>query len=121
MAFVLVSEFPGLAGTAANEGAVDILPVPPIMETQVTASASGVIFGPFQPLTQFVEICAQTTCSVVFGLFSTLTTATVTTGNGRINANERIIRRIPSSPKYGGASTIPQVQPAWGMVVIIAT
>lgn len=121
MSFLLVSEFPGLAGTQANEGAVPILPVPPTLETQVTVSASGVIFGPFNPSTTFVEMCAQTTCSVFFGLYSALTTATVTTGNGRINANERLTRRIPNSPQYAGASQIPQVQPAWGMVVIAAT
>jgi hypothetical protein len=121
MSFLLVSEFPGLAGTQANEGAVDLLPVPPTIETQVTVSASGVIFGPFKPSTTFIELCAQTTCSVFFGLFSTLTTASVTTGNGRININERIIRRIPNSPQYAGASAIPQAQPAWGMVVIAAT
>jgi hypothetical protein len=121
MSFLLVSEFPGLAGTQANEGAVAVLPVPPTVETQVTVSASGVIFGPFQPSTQFIEMCAQSTCSVVFGLFASLTTASVTTGNGRININERLMRRIPNSPQYAGASTIPQAQPAWGMVVIAAT
>jgi hypothetical protein len=121
MSGLLVAEFPGLAGTQANEGAVAILAVPPTLETQVVVSASGVVFGPFQPSTAFIEMCATTTCSVAFGLFALLTTATVTTGNGRINANERVIRRIPSLPQFGGASTIPQAQPQWGMVVIAST
>jgi hypothetical protein len=119
MSFLLVAEFPGLGNT--YDGPVPILPVPPTLETQVTVSASGVIFGPFQPSTTFVEMDAQTTCSVVFGLYSSLTTASVTTGNGRININERIVRRIPCSQQIGGASTIPQAPVQYGMVVIAAT
>jgi hypothetical protein len=121
MSVLLVQEFPALGGGPSLDGQVAILPVPPTLESQVTVSASGVIFGPFQPSTQFVELCAQTTCSVFFGLFSALSTASVTTGNGRLNANDRVIRRVPSSPQYGGASTIPQGQPQYGLVVIAAT
>src|ERR1700676_460719 len=101
MSFLLVSEFPGLGGTVSGDGQVSILPVPPTKESQVTVSASGVVFGPFQPSTAFIELCAQTTCSVVYGLYSTLTTASVTTGNVRINSNERLTRRIPFSPNQG--------------------
>ena len=121
MSVLLVSEFSGLGGGPSVDGQIAILPVPPTLETQVTVSASGVVFGPFQPTTQFVELCAQTTCSVAFGLYSALTTATVTTGNGRINANERVVRRVPGFNQYGGASTIPQTFAPYGLVVIAAT
>jgi hypothetical protein len=117
MSVLLISEFPGLAGTQANEGAVPILPVPATLESQVTVSSIPVLFGPFQPSTAFVELCAQTTCSILFGLYGTLTTGMITTGSGRINANERVIRRIPFSPQYGGASAIPQSQPLYAAVI----
>jgi len=121
MATLRVAEFPGLARTDQSDS-VAILPVPPTVEQSVVVSASGVVIGqPFQASTKFVELCTDTTCSIAFGLYSALTTATVTTGNGRLNANERVIRAIPSTPP-GATGTNYQVPPnQYGLVVIAST
>jgi hypothetical protein len=36
--------------------------------------------------------------------------------DGRLNANERVIRRVPNSPQFGGASSIPQTATTYGIV-----
>jgi len=120
MATLRVAEYPGL-GQIDQSGSVAILPVPPTIEQSVTVSASGVIIGaPFQPTTKFVELCTDTTCSIAFGIFSALTTATVTTGNGRLNANERIIRAVPSTPPGSKRNPLVTTATAYGLVVIVA-
>jgi hypothetical protein len=121
MAILHVAEFPGL-GRADQSDSITVLPVPPTVEQQVIVSASGVIISnPFQPSTKFVELCTDTTCSIVFGVFNTLTTATVTTGSGRLNANERLIRAVPNQSQIPSGSNyqVPPVQ--YGLVVIIST
>lgn len=101
MATLHVAEFTGLAFTAQSDS-VPILPVPPIAEQAVTVSASGVVIGAaFNPLTQYVELCTDSTCSVAWGVFSALTTATVTTGNGRLAVNERLTRQVPKGASFG--------------------
>jgi hypothetical protein len=120
-----IAEYPGLAATVANEGAVPILPVPPTTEQVIALlNTMTAIPVPFQPTTAWVELCTDTTCSIVFGPYATLSTiATLTSssGQGRLNANERIIRRIPFSPTY---VNIPQNSPAsvpYGLTAVITT
>jgi hypothetical protein len=122
MATLRVAEFAGLGRTDQSDSTT-ILPVPPTVEQSVTVSASGVVIGqPFQLTTKFVELCTDTTCSIQFGIFSALTTATVTTGNGRLNANERVIRAVPNTPP--GSTRNGNAEPTvvqYGLVVIVAT
>lgn len=116
MATLRVAEF---AGVGSTDLGVPILAAPALAEQSVTVSASGVILtAPFQPNTRFIEMCTDTTCSVFIGLYSTLSTSSVTTGNGRINANERVIRAVPGVPAWGPGSN---VQPSpYGLVAIVA-
>ena len=120
MATLRVAEFPGLCRTDQSDS-VPILSMPPSVEQSVVVSASGVIItNPFRADTKFVELCTDTTCSIAFGIFSALTTATVTTGNGRMNANERVIRAVPNVPPvHGEKNLIPPT--LYGLVVIAAT
>jgi hypothetical protein len=116
-----IAEFAGLGRTGQGDSTT-ILPFP-TTEQSVVVSASGVIIGnPFQPTTQFVELCTDTTCSIAFGVFGSLTTGTVTTGNGRLNANERLIRAVPNTPP--GSTRGGNAQPAavqYGLVAIVST
>ena len=98
--FLLIREFPQLAATPSGDGIVPVFLEPPIMESIVNVTGTPSLFGPFQSTTQFVELCAQTTCSILFGLTGSLTTAQMTTGDGRLNANDRVIRRIPFSANH---------------------
>jgi len=117
MATLRIAEFPGLAQTDQGDSTT-ILAVPPTAEQSVTVSASGVVIAnPFRPDTKFVELCTDTTCSIAFGIFSALTTATVTTGNGRLNANERLIRRIPQTALGFDNRTAPIL---YGLVAIVS-
>jgi hypothetical protein len=121
MATLRVAEFPGLGRTDQGDSTT-ILPVPPTVEQSVVVSASGVIIGqPFQPTTKFVELFTDTTCSIAFGIFSALTTATVTTGNGRLNANERLIRAVPSNPPLPSSSNAQVAPVLYGLVAIVST
>jgi hypothetical protein len=120
MATLRIAEFSGLGRTDQNDS-VAILPVPPTVEQSVTVSASGVVIAnPFQPTTKFVELCTDTTCSVAFGVFANLTTGTVTTGNGRLNANERVIRAVPNTPP-GSTRNFQPAPVLYGLVVIAST
>jgi hypothetical protein len=117
MATLRIAEFSGLGQTDQGDSTT-ILAVPPTAEQSVTVSASGVVIGkPFQQTTKFIELCTDTTCSIAFGIFSTLTTATVTTGNGRLNVNERLIRRIPQTTLTNQSNAPPIL---YGLVAIIS-
>ena len=110
MSYLLIREFPELAATQAPEGTVLAVAEPAILETQVIVSSIPVVFGPFQLATKFVELCAQTTCSILFGLTSAITSASITTGNGRLQSNDRVIRRIAFSPASQPAANPNQPQ-----------
>lgn len=118
MSVILIREFPELAATQAPEGAVLALAEPATLETQVIVSSIPVLFGPFQPTTKWVELETQTTASILFGFLSTagnpnaviITTASITTGNGRLYSNDRVVRRIPFSPAPGPAANPNQPQ-----------
>jgi len=111
-----ISEYLALAGNQ-DSGAVAILPIPPTVQTAlVTSAITSYSAVPLQNSTAFIELCTDTTCSVLILPFATLSTYTFTTQVGRLNANERIIRRVPCSPQWGGASTDPQLNATYGIV-----
>jgi hypothetical protein len=94
MSQIYVCEVQGL-GQTDQADSVNILPAPSTVEYTVIVSAgSSGSAKPIQATTKFVEISADTTCSVVIGV--TGTTAALT--NRRLNANERIILRVPNVP-----------------------
>ena len=117
MSKIYVCEVPALAAAAANEGAVPVLPVPSTAEYSVIVSAGS--SGPPQPIapsTAFIEVSTDTTCSIAVGLYpGVIGTGSAALTNRRLNANDRIILRVPCSPQYGGASTIPQSAPLYGV------
>ena len=98
MGYLLIREVPELAASQAAEGQPLAVLEPALLETQVVVSSSPVVFGPFQPTTKWVELCAQTTASILFGPSATITTSSITTGNGRLQSNDRVLRRIAFSP-----------------------
>lgn len=101
MTKLYVAEFTGLAATAQSDS-VPILTVPPTLEQAVaisTATSAG--SNGFQPSTTFVEISSDVVCSIAFG--TTLSTAIATVNNCRLNANERIIRRVAGPGFSNGA------------------
>ena len=98
MSKIYVSEFAGLASTDQSDS-VNILAIPAAVEYTVTVSAgSSGAAQPIQAATKFIEIRTDTTCSFVVGPSGT--TAALT--NCRLNANESIVRRVPSSPQSAG-------------------
>jgi hypothetical protein len=106
MSYLLIREFPELAAGQDPGGQPLAVLEPATLETQVTVSSIPVLFGPLQPTTKWVELCAQTTASILFGPSATLTSNSITTGNGRLNANDRVIRRVTFSP-----ASQPQANP----------
>lgn len=98
MSTIYVSEFAGLAQTNQSDS-VPILAVPATTEYTVLVSAGiSRSASPIQPTTQFIEISTDTTCSFVIGPAGTSAALT----NCRLQANERVIRRVPTSPQSAG-------------------
>lgn len=106
MSQIYVAEYPGLAQTDQGDS-VDLLPMPPTTEYNIIVSA-GSSGGPtFQQSTKFIEISTDTTCSIVIGPSpGTIGTGSASVTNLRMNANERIRRRVPYFP--------PQTAPQGG-------
>lgn len=109
MSQIFVSEYPGLANTDQSDS-VPILAMPPTVEYSIIVSAaSSGAAKPFQPSTKFVEISCDTTCSIAVGQFpGTIGTGSAGLTNQRLNANERVIRRVPFQPQSvtAGASVV---------------
>lgn len=109
MAKIYVSEYPGLANTDQSDS-VAILAMPPTVEYSVIVSAgSSGAAQAFQPSTKFIEVSCDTTCSIAIGGFpGTLGTGSAGLTNQRLNANERVIRRVPFQPQsvIGGANVV---------------
>jgi hypothetical protein len=105
MSKLYVVEVAELAGVQSVDGAVAVFPVPTLAEYSITVSA-GSSGGPnLQPATKWVELSCDTTCSFAIG-----PTATASAGlsNARLNANDRVIRRVPYQPQSvtAGASVL---------------
>ena len=99
MSKIYVSEYPGLATTDQSDS-VPLLAMPPTTEYSVIVSAgSSGAPQPIQPSTKFVEISCDTTCSIAIG--PTLSGA-AGLSNQRLNANERVIRRVPFQQQSTG-------------------
>jgi hypothetical protein len=107
MALVYVAEYPGLANTDQSDS-VPILALPPTVEYSIIVSAgSSGAAQPLRPTTKFIELSCDTTCSIAIGGFpGTIGTGSAVLTNQRLNANERVIRRVPFQPQSvtGGAS-----------------
>jgi len=116
MAKVYVSEYPGLATTDQSDS-VPILAMPPTAEYSVIVSAG--ISGAAQPIqstTKFIEFSCDTTCSIAIGGFQgTVGTGTVGLNNQRLQANERVIRRVPFQQQSAGAGVYGTVTTAYGV------
>lgn len=96
MSKIYVAEYPGLANTDQSDS-VAILALPPSIEyTVIVSAASSGAAQPFLPSTKFIEVSTDTTCSIAIGGFpGTLGTGSAGLSNQRLNANDRVIRRIP--------------------------
>ena len=95
MSLIYVSEFGDPAATPSGDGAVPIFPVPSLAEYAITVSAGSSGGPPLQPGTKWVELSADTTASFVIGTSG----ATAKLTNARLNANERIVRRVQFQPQ----------------------
>jgi hypothetical protein len=92
MSKIYVCEAAGL-GQTDNTDSVSILPAPSTIEyTVIVSAASSGAAQPIAASTKFVEISADTTCSVVIGPVGTTCALT----NRRLQTNERIILRVPN-------------------------
>lgn len=91
MTKIYVAEFQGLAETGQSDS-VPILTVPPSLEQTVAIGTQSAASLAFQSTTAFVEISADSICSIAFGPVASVA---ATANNCRLNANERIIRRVP--------------------------
>ena len=100
MSKIYVAEYPGLANTDQSDS-VPILALPPTVEYTVIVSAgSSGAAQPFQPSTKFIEVSADTTCSIAIGGFpGVLGTGSAGLSNQRLNVNDRVIRRVPFQPQ----------------------
>lgn len=94
MTKLYVAEYPGLAATNTSDG-VPILPMPPTAEQVVdyTAGAAPTV-NPFADSTIFVELEADSICSIAFG-----TAPVATVLNMRMAAGERRVVGVPRGSK----------------------
>jgi len=112
MSVIYVAEYPGLATTDQSDS-VPILALPPTVEYTVIVSA-GISRSPqpIQASTKFVEISCDTTCSIAVG---PTIGGTVGLTNQRLNANERVIRRIPFQQQSSGAGVYQTLTTAYSV------
>jgi len=101
MSKIYVAEYPGLAATDQSDS-VPILALPPTVEYTVIVSAgSSGAAQPIQPSTKFIEVSTDTTCSIAVGPVG----GSAGLSNQRLQANERIIRRVPFTQQTAGPGT----------------
>jgi len=116
MAKIYVVEVPGLASTDQSDS-VAILAVPTSTEyTVIVSAASSGSAAPILPSTKFIEIGTDTTCSFVIGPAGT----TAGLSNCRLNAYEKIIRRVPTSAGIVGQSQGGQLAPVANFIFTTA-
>ncbi len=99
MTKLYVSEYLGLA-TAAQSDSVDVVAAPSIADQVVDYTAGVATSAAFNALTSFIEVCADSACSIALG-----TAPTATTANFRIPANQLKRIRVPT----GGAFKISAI------------
>jgi hypothetical protein len=112
MAKIYVAEYPGL-GTTEQGDSVAILALPPTTEYTVIVSAgTSVAAQAILPTTRYVELSTDTTCSYIMGT----ATSGITVSNCRLNANERVVRRVPTSPQVAGPGSF-QLAPLANFII----
>lgn len=112
MSKIYVAEYPGLATTDQSDS-VAILACPPTVEYTVIVSAGS--SGPPQPFnatTKFIEVSADTTCSIAIGPFAT---GAALLTNQRLNSNDRVIRRVPFQQQTQGPGSYQTLTTAYGI------
>lgn len=116
MSLVYVAEYAGLATTDQSDS-VAILTLPPTVEYTVIVSAgSSGAAQPIQATTKFIEFSCDTTCSIAVGGFQgSIGTGSAGLNNQRLNANERVIRRVPFQQQSRGPGVYGTVTTAYGV------
>jgi hypothetical protein len=116
MSQIFVAEYPGLATTDQSDS-VPILALPPTVEYNVIVSAgSSGAAKPFQPTTKFIEVSTDTTCSIAIGGFpGTVGTGSALLTNQRLQANERVIRRVPFQQQSSGPGVYNTITTAYAI------
>jgi hypothetical protein len=116
MALVYVSEYSGLASTDQSDS-VAILALPPTSEYSVIVSAaSSGASRSILPTTKFIEFSCDTTCSIAIGPSpGSLNTGSALLTNQRLNANERVIRRVPFQQQSSGPGVYNTVTTAYSV------
>jgi hypothetical protein len=116
MSKIYVAEYSGLATTDQSDS-VAILALPPTVEYTVIVSAgSSGSAQSIQPSTKFVEISCDTTCSIAIGVFpGTLGTGSAGLSNQRLNANDRVIRRVPYQQQSTGPGVYNTITTPYGV------
>ena len=94
MAYLYVSEYPGLAATMQGSD-IAAVPAPSTVDQQVAIGGSSGASAAFQSTTRYVELSCDTVCSVAFGPAPVATDA-----NLRLAANERKLFSIPIGQSY---------------------
>jgi hypothetical protein len=116
MSKIYVSEFSGLANTDQSDS-VPILAIPALAEyTVIVSGGVSVSAQPIQAATKFIEISTDTTCSFVIGTAGGSAALT----NCRLNANDRVIRRVPTSAGPVGQSQGGQLAPVANFILTTA-
>lgn len=112
MAKIYVAEYPGLATTDQSDS-VPILALPPTAEYTVIVSAgSSGAAQPIQATTKFIEVSTDTTCSIAVAPFAG---GAAGLSNQRLNANERVIRRVPFQQQSFGPGVYPTLTTAYSV------
>lgn len=93
MTKLYVAEYPGLAATNTSDG-VPILPMPPTAEQVVDYTAGAAPSAVFADTTTFVELEADSICSISFG-----TAPVATVANMRMAAGERRVVGVSRGSK----------------------
>lgn len=112
MSTLYVNEFRGLCQTDQSDS-VNILAIPPLASYTIIVSA-GASGGPaLNPLTQFVEVSTDTTCSF---RIDTAAGGTAKLTDARLAPNERMIRRVIYQPQTSGpGSNYPLLSTAYAL------
>ena len=111
MSKIYVSEFADVAQMSQGDS-VEMFASPALSSYTVIVSAA-VSGGPvFKPTTKFVEISADTTCSFRIDFASGGGCALTDT---RLNANERIQRRVPTNAQGAGSGYYPVLSTAYAI------
>jgi hypothetical protein len=88
MAFMYIKELSGLAATDPSDSVLAIVePDGVVAEQKIAIAAGNTSSAALNPATKWVEISVDAICSYVVG-------PTATVANARLNAGERVLRRV---------------------------